>query len=326
MLVFVLRRLIAAVVLAFVVASAALLLAAAAPGDYAASALGLGARQETVDRLRRERGLDRSPAEIYARWLAGVARLDFGTSFVYRRPVAPLVAGRARNTAVLGLTAFALALAAGLPLGVFTGSRRGPAAALVRGMSILLLSLPPLVASLLLVWLASVTGLVPVSGMTSLDPGAAWPARALDLARHLVVPALALALPLGAALERVQSQAVAEALEEPAILAALARGASRRRALWVHATRLGAKPVAAVSGLMVGALLGGSFAVELITSWPGLGRLTFDALVARDIYLAAGCATAAAILLALGIVASDTALALVDPRVRLGARAEAAPR
>jgi peptide/nickel transport system permease protein len=327
MLVFVLRRLVAAVVLAFVVASAALLLAAAAPGDSVAAALGIGARQETVERLRRERGLDRSAAEIYARWLAGVARLDFGTSFVYRRPVGPLVAERARNTALLGVAAFALALGIGLPLGVFSGSRRGAAAALVRGTSILLLSLPPLLASLLLVWMAAVTGVAPVSGMTALDPGAPWIARAADLARHLIVPALALALPLAAALERVQSQAVAEALEDPSILAALARGVSRRRALWVHAARLAGKPVAAVSGLMVGALLSGSFAVEIITSWPGLGRLTYDALVARDIYLAAGCATAAAVLLAIGIVGSDVALAYLDPRLRTGAaRVEAAAR
>jgi peptide/nickel transport system permease protein len=85
--------------------------------------------------------------------------------------------------------------------------------------------------------------------------------------------------------------------------------------LWRHAWRLGAKPVAALAGIIAGTLLSGSFAVELVTSWPGLGRLTYDALVNRDIYLAAGCAAAAAVFLECGIVVSDLLLAAVDPRI-----------
>jgi peptide/nickel transport system permease protein len=97
--------------------------------------------------------------------------------------------------------------------------------------------------------------------------------------------------------------------------AVLARGLSHRQMLWRHAWRLSAKPVVAVAGPMAGTLLSGSFAVELVTSWPGLARLTYDALVSRDIYLAAGCATAAAVFLAAGVFASDVLLAAVDPRI-----------
>jgi peptide/nickel transport system permease protein len=128
------------------------------------------------------------------------------------------------------------------------------------------------------------------------------------------LPALALALPIAAALERLQSQAMAEALREPSVTAALARGISRRRAIWVHAFRLSLKPVLGVLGIVIGTVLSGSFVVEIVMTWPGLGDLMFQALVARDLYLAAGCAASGAVFLAAGLLAADLALAVVDPR------------
>ncbi len=128
-------------------------------------------------------------------------------------------------------------------------------------------------------------------------------------------PVLALALPFAATLERVQSEALARALKDPAVSAARARGLSRRALVWRHAWRLGAGPVVAVCGLMAGALLSGSFAVELVTSWPGLGQLTVQAMYGRDIYLSAGCAMAATLLLSFGVVTADLVSAFIDPRV-----------
>jgi ABC-type dipeptide/oligopeptide/nickel transport system permease component len=135
-----------------------------------------------------------------------------------------------------------------------------------------------------------------------------------DLLRHLPVPALALGLPIAASLERLQSRAIREALADPSILAARARGVSALRATWVHALRLSALPVVGVLGIVIGTVLSGSFVVEFVMSWPGLGMLMYDALHARDMYLAAGCASAAALFLAIGIVAADTALVVLDPR------------
>jgi len=137
-----------------------------------------------------------------------------------------------------------------------------------------------------------------------------------DLLRHLVVPAAAIGLPLAAMLERLQAQAMTEVVGEPFVLAAFARGAARSRVVWRDALKPALKPVASVYGLMVGSLLSGSFAVEVITAWPGLGQLMLEALRARDIYLVAGCAGAGAIFLAFGTLLSDIALAVVDPRAR----------
>jgi len=117
-------------------------------------------------------------------------------------------------------------------------------------------------------------------------------------------------------LERLQAQAVAEIVGEPFVRAALARGVPRARVLWRSALKPALRPMTAVYGLIVGTLLSGSFAVEVITAWPGLGRLMLDALRARDVYLVAGCAGAGAIFLAFGTLLSDVALAFVDPRAR----------
>jgi peptide/nickel transport system permease protein len=177
-----------------------------------------------------------------------------------------------------------------------------------------LLSMPPLLTSLFLVFLAARTGWLPISGMSS--PASPPSGHFLDVVRHLIIPAAALGLPLAAMLERLQAQAMEEAMGQPFITATLARGASRARVVWRHAFKVSLRPVASVYGLIVGTLLSGSFAVEVITAWPGLGSLMLDALRTRDVFLVAGCAGTGAILLAMGTLLSDTALAVVDPRAR----------
>jgi peptide/nickel transport system permease protein len=308
-----------AAMLVFLVSSGALLLTRLAPGDFASNLALQGANPAEVARERGRYGLDRPLASQYFTWLGRAVRLDLGDSLLYRRPVAGLVGERAGNTALLALVALALATIAGLPAGVFTGSRRGALASAVRGLSLVLLSLPSLVTSLVLVLLAARTGWLPVGGMASGAPaGGTWPAWLVDVAWHLPVPALALALPIAATLERLQSQAVAEAIAQPFTLAALARGVPRRRVVWRHAVRASLTPVASVYGYVLAALLSGSFIVEVITAWPGLGRLLYDALRARDVYLVAGCAAAGSVFLAIGSLVSDLALAWADPRVRRG--------
>ena len=316
---YILRRLIFAALLVFVVSSGALLLARLAPGDITSETFGTGATREAIARERARYGLDRPIADQYFGWLSRAVRFDLGTSMMFNgRPVAGLVRERAANTALLALVALVLATAIGLPLGVVAGSRRGGVVpSLIRGTSLVLLSLPPLLTSIVFVFIAARTRWLPLGGMTSIDAmDAGWWERAADMLWHLPVPALALALPIAATLERLQAQAMAEAVKEPCILAAFGRGVPRGRLIWRDALRLAGRPVASVYGLIIGGLLSGSFVVEIVTAWPGLGRLMYDALRSRDLYLVAGCATAGAVFLAAGSLLSDLALAVVDPRVR----------
>jgi peptide/nickel transport system permease protein len=316
---FLLRRALFALLLVFVVSSASLVLTRLAPGDPSDDlVLDPAARAQ----LRFELGLDRSIFEQYIDWLLHAARLDFGRSVTFSRPVNGLLAERARNTAVLAVVALLAATLIGIPAGIYTGShprRRLPA--VLRTLSLVLVSIPPLLGSLLLVLIAARTGWFPLGGMSSLaESDVAWNVWLPDLARHVALPAIALAAPLAATLERLQSQSIEDAQHEPFVRAARARGLSLDDAIWRHAWPVSLGPVLALYGVAIGSLFSGSFVVEVVTSWPGLGRLMYDALRARDVYLVAGCAATGAFFLAVGTFASDVLLASVDPRVREGSR------
>jgi peptide/nickel transport system permease protein len=309
------RRAAGAVLFVLAVAGITLALARLAPGAGLDPDDAL-ASPEAIARRRADLGLDRSLAGQFTTWMSGALRLDLGRSSLYSRPVAGLVGERLRNTAILAAAALVTATLVGIPLGRFTGTSHSPAARAVRLVSLIVLSVPPLVGSLLLVLLAARTGWLPVGGMTSGDlRGVAWLA---DVLRHLPVPALALALPIAASLERLQAQAMREAAARPFVRASLARGRRPADALRLHAWPASLAPLLGVYGVVVGALFSGSFVVEVITAWPGLGRLLVDAIRARDVWLVAGCGAAGAAVLAMATLATDVAHAALDPRVRLG--------
>jgi peptide/nickel transport system permease protein len=327
---FLVRRVIFAVLLVFISSSAALFLTRLAPGDLSA-ALGPNPSRAEVAAQRARFDLDRPAVEQWALWLSRAARFDFGESLHYGRPVGPLVVTAAGNSALLGVTALAVATLLGIGLGIFTGAQgvvghpfKGASArvgaAVVRAFSVACLSLPPLVSSLILVFIAARTGWFPLGNMTS--PGLAateWGPWLADVAAHLPLPVIALALPVAATFERLQSQALGETLHLPFVVAATARGVSRRAAILRHAWPVSLRAICAIYGIVIGAVLSGSFVVEYVTAWPGLGRMMYEALRARDIYLVAGCAAMGASFLALGTLAGDLLLAAIDPRVREGA-------
>lgn len=318
---YLLKRLGFALLLVVVVSSAALLLTRIAPGDFA-SMQGLDLTDQQRERLRADLGLNQSFVSQYSSWLAGAVRFDFGTSMLYSRPVNTLIRERALNTAVLATTALLLATMIGIPLGIYSGTTAGVGRAVVRVASTLGVSVPPLIGSLALVFLAARTGWFPVGGMTSSAAAATtWSAWLADLASHLPLPALALAIPLAATLERLQAQAIDASLQEPFVAASRARGVDRARAVLRHAWPVSLKPVLTLYGVMIGTLFSGSFIVEVVTSWPGLGRLMFDALKARDLFLVAGCAASGAVFLAAGTMIADLLLACTDPRTGTGERA-----
>lgn len=312
---FAVRRVVSGAIFALVVASLTLLLARLVPGDPALEDR-LQRSPEEVAALRAELGLDRPFLTQYAHWLGGLLRLDMGRSSLYRRPVTDLVGERAANTALLALAALVVATGIGLPLGRLAGSTQGSLSRVVRALSLAVLSVPPLLSALLLVFIAARTGWLPAGGITSGGlTGAAW---FVDLLRHLPVPTLALALPLAATLERLQARAMADTLGRSFVAASRARGLDADAAVRVHAWPVSLAPVLGTYGVLVGALFSGSFVVEIVTAWPGLGRLLFDALSARDVWLVAGCGALGAVSLAAGTTLADIAHAALDPRVLEG--------
>src|SRR5688500_11575967 len=209
---FLVRRLLFSVFLVVAVSSSSLFLTRLAPGDVTAQ-LGPFASAREVASTRARFDLDRGPAAQWALWMSRASRFDFGESFLYNRPVRGLIGAAAANTAVLAVVALAVATSVGIPLGVFTGSRGGPAAMLVRGASLACLPAPPLLASLLLLCVAARTRWLPAGGMTSVGAlQTDWSAWMADVALHLPLPALALALPIAATFERLQAQSMSEVL------------------------------------------------------------------------------------------------------------------
>jgi peptide/nickel transport system permease protein len=296
---FLIRRFAASCVFIAVVATSTFVLARVAPGDHTSGPILAGVDLAVIEAERARFGLDRSLPSHLASWASAAARLDLGMSSRFGRPVRDLVLQGAGATALLASLALLLGTAIGLPVGLLTGARpSGWLARAVQPLSIALVSCPPIVAALALLLLATTTGWV------STAPGG------------LVIPVIALALPLAATIERVQSQATMETMASPDLMAAAARGIPPSRLVWVHGARQSLRPVLGIYGLIVGGLFSGSLAVEWVTSWPGLGRLTYDALVHRDLFLISGCALAGAMLIAAGNFAADLARAAADPRVR----------
>jgi peptide/nickel transport system permease protein len=295
--VFLARRVITALVFVFVTSTAAYVIARLAPGDETTADFIAGIDAGSIAAKRERLGLDDPlPAQL-GRWLSGVTRFDLGESSSFQRPVSALVLERGLNTAQLAATAVLLATLIGVPLGIVTGAwPRHWASRVIAPLSLALVACPPLVAALLLMFFAVSTGLL------SIAPGA------------LVLPAIALGLPVAAILERLQSQSTAETLLSPDLVAAAARGIPPTRLVWRHAARQSLRPVLGVYGIVLGSLFSGSLAVELVTSWPGLGRLLYDAVLQSDVTLVAGCVVAGAVCLAIGNVVADVLRVVVDPR------------
>jgi peptide/nickel transport system permease protein len=294
---FLARRTMAALVLVVVVSTSAYVIARLAPGDETTADFVAGVDAETIAIKRARLGLDDPLPVQVGRWFAGLIRLDLGESSYFQRPVSALVLERGINTAQLAATALLLATLIGVPLGVFTGAYpRHALSRVVVPLSLALVACPPLVAALGLMFFAVSTGAL------SIAPGA------------VVLPAIALGLPVAAILERLQSQATADAMRAPDLVAAAARGIPPLRLVWRHAARQSLRPVLGVYGIVVGSLFSGSLAVELVTSWPGLGRLLYDAVLASDVTLVAGCAVAGAVCLAVGNLLTDVLRVMVDPR------------
>lgn len=298
---FIARRLAAAALFVLVVSSSAFVLVRLAPGDAASDLSITVADRRVVEDTRTRLGLDRPVLTQLGSWFAGLARFDLGQSSRFGRPVAGLVADRLLNTAQLAGLALVTATVVGLPLGMLTGSRpRSPLSVIVSFLSILLVACPPIIGTLGLLFFSAATGWLSVA------PG------------KLALPTLALALPVAAVLERLQSQAASEAMAAHGVLAAAARGLPPSRLVWVHAGRQSLPLVLGVYGIVIATLFSGSVAVETITAWPGLGRLMLDALLSRDLFLVAGCALAGAVLIALGNLVADVLRAVADPRLREG--------
>lgn len=286
------------------VASLVFLLLHLMPGDPVDVMLGETASATDTAVLRERLGLDRPLTVQYGAFMAGLARLDLGHSIHSGRPVAELVASHFPATALLTAAALAVALALAVPAGLLAASRpRGAADRATLAASLVGVAVPNFWLGPMLIMLFAIQlRWLPVSG-------ASGPA-------HVVLPAVTLGLGMAGILTRLVRSTVLETLHEEYVRTARAKGATGVRVLWVHALRNALTPVLSVVGLQLGALLAGSVITETIFAWPGIGRLTVQAIQTRDYPVVQGCVLAIALAYVLVNLLTDLAYAWANPRMR----------
>jgi peptide/nickel transport system permease protein len=313
------RRLAEGGLVLLAVSALSFLMAEMAPGDFF-SEMRLDPRvsEATLQALRHRHGLDRPIVVRYGRWLQSVARGEIGYSFAYGSPVGPLLWPRLRNTLVLAGSAVAAAWIVAIPLGVWWATRRRAVERrALSSLTSVLLATPDVVIALALLLLAVRTGWFPAGGMTSIGHEQ-MPRldRIRDVASHLVLPAAALVLGILPLLLRHVRASVGEVLEAPFVRAARGHGIPERRLLFRHVLPAAANPLVSLFGLSLAGLLSMSLVVEVVMSWPGLGPLLLEAILARDFFLVLGLVLASTVVLVLGNVLADALLLAVDPRIR----------
>jgi peptide/nickel transport system permease protein len=319
MMLYLLRRLGHAFFLLVGVSVLAFLFTTLAPGTYFDEMrLNPQIAPETVAALRVQTGVDKPLPVRYASWLHSVIRGEMGFSFAYNSPVAPLLLVRARNTLLLTITATLLAWAIALPLGVWSAEHLGDLPdRLLSWATAVLLVIPDLTLALGLMVFAVRSRWLPMGGMVSVDFETLSLLNKLrDLALHMILPVMALVLSALPLLVRHVRAAMGDVLHAPFLLAALGHGIPRRILLYRYALPAAANPLISLFGFSIGALLSGSLLIEVVMSWPGLGPLLLEAILARDLYVVVGGILFSTLFLVGGNLLADVLLYWVDPRIR----------
>lgn len=277
---------------------------------------------ETVARLNAQLGLDRSPVEQYLIWVTGiVTRLDFGYSFFANCPVSGIIGERLGWTVVVALVTLGFAWLVAVPLGILVALRRnGFTDALSSFIGYLGLALPDFLVALLLVALVLAYGGTNVGGLFSAQYlGAPWSwGKFVDLLNHLWIPVLAIGTGGVAQIMRQMRANLLDVLHADYVRTARAKGLAPRRVILRHAVRNAINPLVSMAGLQLPELINSTIIASIILNLPTIGPLLYTSLLNKDQYVAMTLLLFASLLLMIGNLLADLALAWVDPRIRYG--------
>ncbi|MDM9384307.1 ABC transporter permease [Chlorogloeopsis sp. ULAP01] len=293
-----------------------------APGDYVDTL-----RQnpkispERIEELQQQFGLDKSWPEQYFLWLWRIlTKGDFGTSFVYQRSVASLIWERVPATLLLAIASLIITWAIAIPLGIVAAVKQNRFTdRILQVVSYAGQGFPSFITALLLLIFAQMTApLFPVGGITSINHGdLTWFGKILDVGWHMILPTIALSITSFAGLQRITRGELLDVLRQDYIQTARAKGLPENRVIYVHALRNAINPLITLLGFELAGLLSGAFIAEFFFNWPGLGRLTLQAVQAQDLYLLMASLIMGAVLLIVGNLIADLLLKVADPRIRL---------
>jgi len=312
---YILKRLLELIPVLILVSIFSFFIIQASPGDPIDNYVRPGMTEEQIEDIKEEYELDGSMAQQYFRWMSHIMRGDLGTSIHQNRRVVDIIAERLPATLMLMGTALAFSLMIAIPLGLWAGLRKNKRSDnIISLISYLGISIPPFWLAMIGIILFSLKlHLLPSGGMHTVNVN-----TAADLLWHMILPAFVLSLNNMAIFTRyIRSNTISQ-LEEDYVQTAMAKGTGKRKILFRHVLKNCLLPIITLAGINIAGLVCGSFVVETIFSWPGIGRLAMDAVGNRDFPLIMGYTMFSCIILILGNLIADVLYAVADPRIRQG--------
>ncbi len=291
-----------------------------APGDIAdtiALASG-GADADVLIQIRKDYGLDQPFIVQLARYVGSVLTFDLGYSYFYNQPVTTLIIEKLPATLLLVITAQVLALVVGVLLGVFSARNpKGILSYIVTFIALFGYAAPVFWTGILLLIAFSLKiPIFPVAGMSDVTVEGGWFFEMLDVGRHMVLPVFTLATIFLALYSRLCRASMMEVLGSDYVRTAKAKGLSERQVVMKHALKNSLSPVVTLAGLQFSAVVSGAVLVETVFSWPGLGTLALQSIIARDTPTILGILFFSALVVIIGNLLTDLVVRFIDPRVR----------
>ncbi|MEA5553100.1 ABC transporter permease [Anabaena cylindrica UHCC 0172] len=320
--IYVIKRLLQALLTIFLASALSFFIMKLSPGDYVDTL-----RQnpkispERIEEIRQQFGLDKSWPEQFVFWLKQIiTQGDFGTSFVYQRSVSSLLWERVPATLLLAIASLIITWAIAIPLGTLAAVKQNrPTDKILQVLSYAGQGFPSFITALFLLFFAQITTpLFPVGNMTSIDHAELTGfGKILDISWHMILPLIALSITSFAGLQRIMRGQLLDVLRQDYIQTARAKGLPENRVIYVHALRNAINPLITLLGFELAGLLSGAFITENFFNWPGLGKLTLQAVLAKDQYLVMASLVMSAVLLIIGNLIADLMLKAADPRIKL---------
>ncbi len=319
MKIFIIRRLIYSIPLLLAMSFVTFMFIQMAPGDYF-DRLKLDPliSPETIKKYEEEYHLNEHPIVQYRYWLGSMLKLDFGFSFEHKRKVTELLIPRARNTLILSISAILFTWLIAIPIGIYSAVHQYSwGDKFFSFLAFFGLSIPNFFFALLLLYLAYLSGLLPIGGMFSSNyDELSMLGKGLDLLKHLAIPTVVIGTGSMAGLQRIMRGNMLEVLRADYVTTARSKGLPESRVIYRHALRNAINPMITIFGYTLSGLLSGAALTEIIVSWPGMGSLLLSAVRSQDIYLVMAGMMMGGFLLIAGNMVADILLAWSDPRVQ----------
>ncbi|MCD6407644.1 ABC transporter permease [bacterium] len=275
--------------------------------------------RETIQQMRKLFGLDKPVVVQYFYWIKNVFTFNLGTSFSYHVPVSFLIKQKLKNTIALSVFSIFLTWFISIPLGIFAAIKNGKwEEKFLSFIAYIGISIPSFFIAMLIVFFVAKTAILPIGGTTSIFyKSATGFEKFIDYLKHLLIPGISLTLAGIGSLFRLMKNNFLECLNSPYVITAKAKGLSMSKVYYKHTLRNAINPMITIFGYELSGILSGAALVEIVTNWPGMGRLILEAVLSQDFYLVMASLLIGGILLVTGNLIADILIAFADPRVRL---------